>query len=318
MVQSNHSTENMNTREHSMVLHIKWKGNSPFTINCRIGGNHNSSLEIIPDDLSNEKLNETIKTQVLIDRKSRVESIIKSDNELNETKVVANERFPFFDDDKKTITTSAPAKIPNSTMSTLTIAGLMAMGVSEDAAKAMIATMSKEQGKEEEKESKKIQLEEWKESSGYNKAHKKAFDAKQKWEKLEATLPEIPLELQTTKPKGAAIGGVKIASTWKGEGRSKHSAEKLAKQNIKDANWVCQSYKNIACPNGDGTDGTVETKFSNLLNHLISVNGQVDGKDLEEKVKAVKKSTYTSGCRYMCRTQARMDKHIAEECKHTK
>jgi hypothetical protein len=193
----------------------------------------------------------------------------------------------------------------------------MAMGVNEDAAKAMMAAKSKLSAKQEEENAKKVKLEEWKESSGYNKAQQKLFKAKQKVLELEALLPEIPLELQTTKSKGA-IGGVKIASTWKGEGRSKHSEEKLAKQNIKDANWVCQSYKNIACPNGDGTDGTVETKFSNLLNHLISVDGQVEGKDMCEKVKAVKKSTYTTGCRYMCRTQERMDKHIAEECKHTK
>ena len=124
---------------------------------------------------------------------------------------------------------------------------------------------------------------------------------------MEITIPEIQPKIQPTKSKGA-IGGIKIAATWKGENRSKHAPEKLAKQNIKDAKWVIGSVKNIACSYGDHKDGELETKFSNLLEHLRN-NPEVEGKDFTEGLEHVKKSTWANGCRHMARTRQTMDDH---------
>ena len=192
----------------------------------------------------------------------------------------------------------------------------------EDMGRAMFALQEKKIKEKETKIAKKEALSVWKQESGYSVIQDKIDKIQDKIEKLqlgvaelEKTLPTIPAELATSQTKGS-IGGVKVSATWKGEGRSKHDTAKLAKQNIKDAKWVCGSIRNISCPHGDATDGTIETKFVKLYEHLKE-HPIVEGKNLTTEISAVKDSTYTKGCRFMCRTKDALDKHLAV-CKFAK
>ena len=210
-------------------------------------------------------------------------------------------------EDTTTTTTTMSAPV-------MSVETLMSQGVCEEMAKMMIATMNKEQGNIEKKQAIAKEFTEWKKSSGYDKAMAKIEKKRKELEELEAKLPPIPEKFQTSKTRGA-IGGEKKTATWKGENRSKHSAEELKKQNIKDANWVLNSVGNIACENGNGTSGSVETKFTKLYEHMKEVDGKIEDRDFSKELALVKPSTYTTGCRYMCRKPERMAKHIAEECK---
>lgn len=185
----------------------------------------------------------------------------------------------------------------------------------EDMGKAMFAVQEKKIKEKETKIAKKEALSLWKEESGYRVIQDKIEKMENELVELKKTLPTIPAELATSQTKGS-IGGVKITATWKGEGRSKHEPKEAAKQNIKDAKWVCGSVRNISCPHGDATDGTIETKFVKLYEHLKE-NPIVEGKDLTEEIAKVKDSTYSKGCRFMCRTKVGMEKHLAV-CKFAK
>lgn len=197
-----------------------------------------------------------------------------------------------------------------------TLEQFMSLGMSEELAKVALAAVEKGKAKCDAKEELAKEFETWKDTSGYNKAMVKVKKLEEKLVAAKKDLPKIP-EKFAVKSKGA-IGGVKITATWKGAGRSKHDAETLAKQNIKDAKWVLNSAKNIACPCGNGTDGTVETKFMKLFEHMKSVKGVIEGKDFSKELALVKPSTFTEGCRFMCRTKERMEKHVQDECKFQK
>jgi len=176
----------------------------------------------------------------------------------------------------------------------------------------------------------------WKEESGYAKIYDKIQTLKEELEKLEKTLPAIPAEYATSKTKSKCerplgltvaartnththtktdraenkgiIEGEKVSLTCLGR-HSKHDESAIKKQNLKDAKWVCGSIRNIACPHGNATDGTIETKFVNLYEFLKG-NPVVSDKDLTEEIAQVKDSTYSKGCRFMCRTKKAMEKHL--------
>ena len=216
---------------------------------------------------------------------------------------------------KQKLSVKKAATEPTMSSKVMTVETLVAQGVDEEMAKIMIGAMSKNQSKIDEKIKVAEEFEEWKKTSGYGKALAKIVKAEEKLELLKQELPAIP-EIYKSKSRGA-IGGEKITATWKGEGRSKHDAAGLKKQNLKDAKWVLNSGKNIACGNGDGSDGTVETKFSKLFEHMKSVEGKIEDKDFAKELAEVKPSTYSKGCRFMCRTKERMEKHMNGECKFT-
>jgi hypothetical protein len=158
----------------------------------------------------------------------------------------------------------------------------------------------------------------WKQESGYTTIYDKIQTLKEELEELEKTLPAIPAEYATSKTDRAEnkgiIVGEKVSLTCLGH-HSKHDESAIKKQNLKDAKWVCGSIRNIACPHGNATDGTIETKFVNLY-EFLKINPVVSDKDLTEEIAQVKDSTYTKGCRFMCRTKDGMEKHLLT-CKHS-
>ena len=152
----------------------------------------------------------------------------------------------------------------------------------------------------------------WKQESGYTTIYDKIQTLKEELEELEKTLPAIPAEYATSKTDRAEnkgiIEGETVSLTCLGH-HSKHDESAIKKQNLKDAKWVCGSIRNIACPHGNATDGTIETKFVNLYEFLKG-NPVVSDKDLTEEIAQVKDSTYSKGCRVMCRTKKAMEKHL--------
>jgi len=123
--------------------------------------------------------------------------------------------------------------------------------------------------------------------------------------------------------KDAKTKGKKITTTAlskdEDDHRSKHLPAKNAKQERKDFNWVVGSTRNIACPNGDGTDGTVNSSWTKRYEELLAnpVRYFKDGtsRDYSTEVLKQRASTNTRGCPYMCRTKNTMAKHLLT-CKH--
>jgi len=157
----------------------------------------------------------------------------------------------------------------------------------------------------------------WKTQTNYDEffsewqgLQKKAEQAKQKIPLIPAEFQNISIIMVETQEVQSAEQPVKSDKTTLGN-TSKHPPEILTTQNIKDANWVLGSIRNIACKHGDGTDGTMmKTWERNIYDKMVKQNGIIEGVDMSDKMKKVKVNTHTSGCGFMCRTPQTMQKHL--------
>ena len=92
----------------------------------------------------------------------------------------------------------------------------------------------------------------------------------------------------------------------------------LLRQERKDCNWVIGSLRNIACANGDHHDGELETKYMTrywqmVANPIYILDGNLVG-NYTASIAKVTPSTWTTGCRFMSRTQLGMANHMGQ-CK---
>ena len=206
------------------------------------------------------------------------------------------------------------------------VAIFLKLGFHEATAKALATTAVKSLEKE---------LLEWKISVNYGDALKKIKSLEKKLEVAKNALPEIPekfkkkskvgtmldrsvIQDKITKTKGKKITTTALSND-EDDHRSKHLPAKNAKQERKDFNDVVISTRNIACPNGNGTDGTVRSawtkRYEALLENPVQYFKDGTSKDYSAEVLKQRPSTNTRGCRYMCRTKKTMANHLLT-CKH--
>jgi len=159
----------------------------------------------------------------------------------------------------------------------------------------------------------------WKNQTNYDELVSEWQGLQEKAELAKQKIPTIPVEFQdvTTNIVSVETQDIQPAERPMESGKttlgntSKHTPETLTTQNIKDANWVLGSIRNIACKHGDGTDGTMmKTWEHNIYDKMVKQNGVIEGVDMSDKMKKVKVNTHTSGCGFMCRTPQTMQKHL--------
>ena len=159
----------------------------------------------------------------------------------------------------------------------------------------------------------------WKTQTNYDELVSEWQELQKKAEQAKQKIPLIPAEFQnvTNNIVSVETPDIQSAELLVESGKttlgntSKHPPETLTTQNIKDANWVLGSIRNIACKHGDGTDGTMmKTWEHNIYDKMVKQNGIIEGVDMSDKMKKVKVNTHTSGCGFMCRTPQTMQKHL--------
>ena len=159
----------------------------------------------------------------------------------------------------------------------------------------------------------------WKTQTNYDELVSEWQGLQEKAEQAKQKIPLIPVEFQdvTTNIVSVETQDIQPAERPMESGKttlgntSKHTPETLTTQNIKDANWVLGSIRNISCKHGDGTDGTMmKTWEHNIYNKMVKHNGIIEGVDMSDRMKNVKVNTHTSGCGFMCRTPQTMQKHL--------
>ena len=185
-------------------------------------------------------------------------------------------------------------------------------GMSEEMATQMVKAQKKVAEDLQQKNFNK-----WKTQTNYDELvsewqglQKKAEQAKQKIPLIPAEFQNISIIMVETQEVQSAERPVESKKTTLGN-TSKHTPETLTTQNVKDANWVLGSIRNIACKHGDGADGTMmKTWEHNIYDKMVKQNGIIEGVDMSDKMKKVKVNTHTSGCGFMCRTSKTMQKHL--------
>ena len=159
----------------------------------------------------------------------------------------------------------------------------------------------------------------WKTQTNYDELVSEWQGLQKKAEQAKQKIPLIPAEFQnvTNNIVSVETPDIQSAELLVESGKttlgntSKHPPETLTTQNIKDANWVLGSIRNIACKHGDGADGTMmKTWERNIYDKMVKQNGIIEGVDMSYRMKNVKVNTHTSGCGFMCRTSKTMQKHL--------
>lgn len=183
-------------------------------------------------------------------------------------------------------------------------------GMSEEMAIQMVKAQKKVA-----EDIKQQKFNQWKKQTNYDVFVSEWKILQEKAEQAKKKIPTIPAEFQESNvivplETLSVEQPVKSGKTTLGN-TSKHTPETLTTQNIKDANWVLGSIRNIACKHGDGTDGTMMKKWEhNIYEKMVKQNGIIEGVDMSNKIKKVKVTTHTSGCGFMCRTPQTMQKHL--------